>query len=247
MAWRSKQAVAVKTQGLRRPTFLMFSFRLLGIPFQVTWYFWLGAAIVGSNVARGEHAALNLVLWMLCVLVSITVHELGHALAGRHYGIRTHVVLHIMGGLTFLPGARLNRSQNILVVMAGPAAGFALWGLMLLVERFLESNHYFHDTNELDLHVMNLLVGEMLWINLYWSLFNLLPIYPLDGGQILRDVVGPRHMQVTYTVGAALAAGLCVYMALQGRLYNAFLLGSLAYSNYQGGAGGGFTGGVQRG
>ncbi len=224
----------------------MFGFRLFGIPFQITWYFWLGTAIVGHNLAQGEHAVLNIILWAVCVLVSITVHELGHALAGRHYGIRTNVVLHIMGGLTFLPGARLTRLENILVVMAGPAAGFGLWGLMLLVRHAVFSSDFFHDTNQFDIYVMYFLVVQMVWINLFWSLFNLLPILPLDGGQILRDVLGPRRAQATYTIGTALAAGLCVYEVLQGSLYNAFLLGSLAYSNYQGGTGS-FTGGVQRG
>ena len=223
----------------------MLSFRLFGIPFAINWQFWVGAAIVGYPWFQGEHAALNVTLWMLCVLVSISVHELGHAFAGRYYGIQTYVVLHIMGGLTFLPGQRLTRLQNILVSAAGPAAGFALYGIMRLVAYGLGSADYFHDTNALDLHVMFFLVYQMLSINFYWSLFNLLPVYPLDGGQILRDVLGPRRMQITYTVGAAVAAGLCVYMALQGRLYNALLLGTLAFSNYQGGAGG-FAGGVQR-
>ena len=223
----------------------MIRFRLFGIPFEIGTYFWIGSAIFGSNLAVGEHALLNLALWVACVLVSIVVHELGHALAARHYGVQPTVLLHGIGGLTFFPGARLTRPQSILVSLAGPAAGFGLWGLVVLAQRAVYGSEFFHDDNVLDRYVMYSVIRNLVFINFTWTIFNLLPILPLDGGQVMRDVLGPLRLSIALAISATCAAGLCVYMALQGQYYLAFFLGALAVSNYRGNSGN-FLGGVRR-
>ena len=74
----------------------------------------------------------------------------------------------------------------------------------------------------------------LLWINLWWTVFNLLPILPLDGGQMLRNVLGPRNLKATETVGTVLAGTLAVWFACQASWYRALFLGYLAYVNFQG-------------
>ncbi|HSO11633.1 MAG TPA: hypothetical protein VLT51_04610, partial [Anaerolineales bacterium] len=77
------------------PTQYDLRFSIAGIPVRVHPLFWLIALLLGSSGALVE-----IPIWILVVFVSILVHELGHALAFRRYGIQSHIVLHAMGGLT---------------------------------------------------------------------------------------------------------------------------------------------------
>lgn len=225
----------------------MIRFRLFGIPFEIGVYFWIGAAILGSTSATGQNAILKLAVWVACVLVSIVVHELGHAFAARRFGIRPAVVLHGIGGLTYLPGARLSRGQSIFVSLAGPAAGVGLWAVTrYLLEPLAFGEGSFGGRENLATYAFALAVLDLLFMNLYWTIFNLLPILPLDGGQVLRELLGYSRMQVTRAIGASCAAGLAVYEGMQGQIYLAIFLGYLAFVNYRGGTSA-IPGGVQRG
>ena len=104
----------------------MLRFRLSGVPFEVDPTFWIFSAILGANVMHGPNGLLLLAVWGACVFVSIVVHEMGHAQAARHYGASPTVRLYAMGGLT-RPGQAFSRGQNLVVVLCGPAAGFALY------------------------------------------------------------------------------------------------------------------------
>ena len=215
----------------------MLRFRLSGIPFAVTPYFWFGSAIFGAGAAHGPNGLLLLAIWVLCVFVSIVLHELGHALAGRQVGVSPYVVLYQMGGLTYLPGGSMSRAQHIYVSLAGPAAGFFGCACVLAARYFLGTTSA-GDWVESG-PMTSLLVGEaiqdLIYINGFWTLFNLLPILPLDGGQVLRDVLGPRLLGTTKIIGGVCAAG-CAYLMLA-RLHQpwiAFFLGYLAFVNFRG-------------
>ncbi|MBI3191149.1 MAG: site-2 protease family protein, partial [Pedosphaera parvula] len=71
-----------------------------------------------------------------------------------------------------------------------------------------------------------------LYINFFWTFVNLLPIQPLDGGQILRELLGPRRQTLTSMVGFVLATLLCVWALLERNIFTALLLGMLAYYNF---------------
>ena len=107
----------------------MLRFRLYGVPFEVDPTFWLFSAVLGAGGAHGANWLLLLAVWVACVFVSIVVHEMGHAQAARHYGASPTVRLYGMGGLT-RPGQAFTRGQNLIVVLCGPAAGFALWAVV---------------------------------------------------------------------------------------------------------------------
>ncbi len=215
----------------------MLRFRLSGIPFAVTPYFWIGSAIFGASAARGPNALSLLAVWIACVFVSIVLHELGHALAGRQVGVEPYVVLYQMGGLTYLPGRALSRGQHIYVSLAGPAAGF-LTLMCVLAARYGLATTSVGDWVESG-PMTSLLVGEaiqdLVWTNGYWTLFNLLPILPLDGGQVLRDILGPRWLGATRSIGGVCAAG-CAFLAFArfGQPWIAFFLGYLAFNNFRG-------------
>jgi Zn-dependent protease len=204
----------------------MLRFRLFGVPFEIGPYFWVGSALLGSNVAHGEHALPLLAIWVACVTVSIVVHELGHALAARRFGVVPQVTLYGLGGLTSMQCRPLNRSQGILVSLAGPVAGLAFWQLALLAlnhPSFLPASPW-----------VAAALFFLVYINLNWTLFNLLPILPLDGGQVMRNALGPARLVLTRRIGGVVAALLCVYCLRISQPYLAVFLGLLAFTNFRG-------------
>lgn len=120
---------------------------------------WAGA-VAGSALGVG-------------VFGSVLLHELGHALAARRLGIRTHhITLHPLGGLASLEGAPRTPQGELQVALAGPAVNLALAALAGLAWQAGAP-----------------LAGWLAAINLGMALFNLVPAYPMDGGRVLRAVL----------------------------------------------------------
>lgn len=171
------------------PTRFDLTFSVVGIPVRIHPLFWLIAVLLGFSVGD----PLFLVIWVAVVLVSILVHEFGHALAFRALGERSKVVLYGMGGLTIPESATwggLGRrtygtGQRVLISAAGPAAGFLLAAGVLgvavagmLTMRSLFENRY-----------IQAVFDALLWVNVVWGLVNLAPVLPLDGGHITRTIL----------------------------------------------------------
>ncbi len=246
-------------------------FSFLGFPVRVTWMFWAFSAAFGYYQARGLHElftylelpsnfAILLLLWVLSTFISILVHELGHALAFRFYGIDAEIVLYQMGGLA-IPGAgliwsrqgsrrQLTHANDLVISAAGPAiqillalvvGGIAL-GCGIPVDMFSRIAHWIGvDLPKLPMPSsaylycsVNFLVSSSIW----WAALNLLPVYPLDGGQITRSVIGMvtgrDGLQEACTVGmvAAAIAAYWLFTSFNSPIGGIFFA-SLAYSNFQ--------------
>jgi len=180
-------------------------FRLFGIGVRVSPWFWIISAAMGwgGGPEHNEHFLERLLVWIACVFVSILVHEMGHVLVGRLFGSDGHIVLYGMGGLAIGSNALDRRWQRIAVCAAGPAAGFLLLGLVW-------GGVFLSGVTEANMPRMALVAFRALvWINLVWGLVNLLPVWPLDGGQISRDVCsGLWHER-----GARVSLGLSTVVA----------------------------------
>ena len=202
----------------------MLKFALFRVPVSVDWWFWLTTVLLGGGAsAHDPEDWMRVMVWCLVVFVSILVHELGHAFSGRHFGAAPFIRLHGFGGATFLPGARFTRPQNILVSAAGPAAGLLLGLVVLALAKTLS-----------DLPPLaRLVVRDALYVNFFWTLVNLLPIQPLDGGQILGQTLGPRRAQLTAWISFAVASVLCVWTLSRGQAFTAIMLAMLAYHNFR--------------
>lgn len=228
-------------------------FSIAGIPVRVHPLFWLIALLLGSS---GD--LLQIVIWILVVFVSILIHELGHAFAFHWYGLRSQILLHFSGGLT-IPEASpwgggyasvaIGPVQQILISLAGPGAGFALAAFVIAGVQLLGGsvaiNFLFgflplptSATLPFGGFTMSIFLTMMLWVNVFWGLINLLPIFPLDGGQVARNVfllydpIGGVRKSLWLSV---IAGGL---MALAGFVlfhsgYTALLFGLLAFQSYQ--------------
>ena len=184
----------------------MIRFSLFGIPIQIQPWFWISLAIIGGGeTANSKDGILRLALFLLAGLISILVHELGHALAGRAFGARSEITLQAFGGFTAFAGARFTRPQYFVVTAAGPVAQLLLTAAIVLTIP--------------DLFVLFSAAGYF-WriltgISVLWALINLLPVLPLDGGQMLNALLGPTRLRLTLwiTILTACTAALLVYQS----------------------------------
>ncbi|MBN1944912.1 MAG: site-2 protease family protein [Bradymonadales bacterium] len=205
-------------------------FRLFGFPVYVqssilillVFYLLLGSG-------GGAPGILSALLFAVVAFASILVHELGHAFMIRRLGLgESSIILHGLGGLTQWRSMP-DRRQRILVSLAGPAAGLLL-GCITLVFYLLFGLP--------DEFLLRVLVVGLLWINLGWSLVNLLPVWPLDGGQVLRTALDNRRRSQVEAAVSSLkvsmaTAGVVVVAALAFRyLFVAVLFGLILWSNY---------------
>jgi stage IV sporulation protein FB len=240
-------------------------FQVLGFPVRIHPFFWLAGLLIGFH--GGPDAGIHLLIWFVTFFTSILIHELGHALMMRRFGREAHIVLYMMGGLAiegrprdsgfgspwsfdsytaFQPRQRTPPEQ-ILISAAGPGIQFILLGLIVglvyatggRVEPVGGLPPYLAvDGGELaNNRNMRLLVEMFMQVNLYWPLINLLPVLPLDGGQIALQVFmqhdpwggTQRALWLSIIAGGAMAL-LGILVMHQG--LTAMLFGSLALSSY---------------
>jgi len=209
------------------PTPLDLNFRLFGVPVRVHPFFWLIAALLGGF----NSDTTFVLLWVGSVFVSILVHEFGHALTARAFGARPEVTLYSLGGLCSWRGIPLSFGRRILITFMGPAAGLLLALLVALGAYFATASG-----QRLGPYV-DLFVFQMLFINIVWSLLNLLPIWPLDGGRITEDVLerfSPDHgARRSHMVSVVVAGGLAVVAGLVLRdIFLTVWMGFFAVINY---------------
>lgn len=229
-------------------------FNLFGIPVRVHPLFWLVALLLGSS----SRSIVLILIWILAVFVSILIHELGHALAFRRYGQPSYIVLHFSGGLTvpeslswggMSANVGFSPNQNIFISLAGPFAGFLMAGLIAvgvvisggsIITTYLLGFIPLPVSATLPFGggILSSLVTTMLWINIFWGLINLMPVYPLDGGNVARYLLlqaDPRD-GVRKSLWLSVIAGGLVALAgffFLGSVYMAVLFGFLAFQSYQ--------------
>jgi Zn-dependent protease len=161
------------------------------------------------------------------------------------------VVLHAFGGLAMYEGRRHRPIKQILISAAGPGAGFALAAGAIVALRaggFKIPNvlpfwpEAWADVwnpggNRIPSDLAFLLVSLLLYVNIWWGLVNMLPVFPLDGGQIFRElmeiVMPGRGWQVALQVSIVTGIGVAVYAATHREPYVAVLFGYLAFLSYQ--------------
>lgn len=207
------------------PTPYDLRFPLLGIPVRVSPWFWLMAVVLGWPYL--QLGMPSLLMWVFAVFVSILVHEFGHALTARACGYPPRVLLYQFGGLAmFSPTHNFSLGRSLLITAAGPLAGLALGGVAIVVGLVLAIRNVPLAPGA------EIFLTQMVYINIFWSVLNLMPVLPLDGGQIARDLllmISPRRgmriaLVVSLVVGGLLAAG-ALYMQM---FFLAILFGSMA-------------------
>lgn len=240
-----------------------FRFNTFGFPVRIAVTFWIGAVVFGHGLCRefamtGQIGLGPLMLaWALCMLLSILIHELGHALAFRFYGIQSSIVLYHFGGLaiptsSFTPGrsfARISEKDQLIISAAGPAlqllsafvvillvkmGGYSIFAFQLMPS-FLADLPWVTEGKPMDSVGMQALVTFYILPSVLWAMLNLMPVWPLDGGQIARSLIVMNGGTVAQSlwVSVICSAALAYYAFTSGRTFMAIFFAMFAFSSYQ--------------
>jgi Zn-dependent protease len=199
--------------------------KVLGIPTKIDPSFWLLSFFIASG--RGFNLPF-MFEWLVVVFISVLFHELGHALIGRRFGLSPQITLYSMGGLTSWSEAKeISPAKHLAISLAGPAAGFLLGGICFVAGPVMLS--------ALPSKLSTAAYNDLIWVNIGWGVFNLLPILPLDGGHVLQTLEGwltsIRDQIISHAI-SLLACVALMYLAFRLRSLWVAVLGVwFAYSN----------------
>ena len=165
-----------------------------------------GIDLLGNPSQEGLYKML---VFMAAGFLSILVHELGHGLMMKRYGRQPDIILHGLGGVAISQGRALSRMESFLVTIMGPLAQIALgciaFGIFVAVgpSAFptVQSLHF---------------VESLYFVSFFWALINLIPIFPLDGGQILSIALGPKRQRAVHVTSIVIAGLMVGYLLANG-------------------------------
>ncbi len=215
--------------------------RVFGISIYVHWTFALLILWViyihwsqASAAAAAQHRAgvpvtvdpfaqtVEGVLLVCAVFACVVLHELGHSLAAKRYGIPTRdITLLPIGGVARLERMPEKPAEELVVAAAGPAVNVVIAAVLLAA---------LIATGSLDFSLGLFQAGggffsKLAWLNVVLVVFNLIPAFPMDGGRILRALLATS---MDYTRATAIAAGvgqaLAIVFGILGLFFNPFLL-----------------------
>ena len=240
-----------------RTTAYDINFSIFGFAVRVHPAFFILPIWIGQGFTRGAevHAVVGILIVIAAFFLSILVHELGHTLAFRWCGIQSRIVLHWMGGIAIPERGwgssrrkSLTPNEQIFVSFAGPLAGLLLaavfvggvyatgfavqWGLFGPIPIPRIDWGEFRDTNP----TIMLFVQTCIIVNIILNVFNLLPVYPLDGGQIMRQLFVKMDPWSGIRNSLFISIAVALFMGVLGiknkEMFLAFFFGYMAYSNY---------------
>jgi stage IV sporulation protein FB len=193
------------------------------IPITIFPTFWIFAALIGFLNSQNF---LGTIIWIGIIFVSVLFHEMGHALTALVFGRSPRIELVALGGVTYYEGERLPFWRQFLIVLDGPIFGLLLAllaSLLLLIPSLAQG-----------------LTGSILEltrvVNIFWSIVNLVPVMPLDGGQLLRIVLEKIFGLKGFKYALAISMGIALAISIFFFVTQGFLIGALffllAYQSY---------------
>jgi Zn-dependent protease len=210
--------------------------RVAGIPLVIDGSILLLAVLWIMPYARdGTMLAIGGLI-LVGVLFTVLMHELGHAFAGRLFGVdSTHIELNGLGGLCFYESLPRNRLQRVVMSLAGPAVTFIMWRFCVSMEHLLDDG--FFGTDSVGLERLSFVLWQIGEVNYFMLLFNLLPSFPLDGGTALKELIATRlnPYRANWIVGALgmLVAIGCVIASVRLGQWMLLMAAMLFISNWQ--------------
>lgn len=197
------------------------------IPVFISPFFWALAFLIGALNAPNF---IGILTWVAIILVSVLVHEYGHALTAVAFGQTAQIELVAFGGVTQRKGGgKLKPWQEFIVVLNGPLAGFCLCGVAWVAFRMLSV------TNPASIltHAAQIAV----FVNLIWTILNLIPVQPLDGGKllsiILEGIFGLRGTKIALFISLLLGAGLGILFFVQRQYFIGAMFMLFTFESYK--------------
>lgn len=219
--------------------------RIFGIPVQIHWTFLLVFVWIFTLSMRedwGLWSTVWAVLFVLALFFCVVLHEFGHALTARQFGVATRdIILSPIGGVARLDKLPERPWEEFLVAIAGPLVNIAIV-LLLAVYPLLSTDLSFQQMFDFfrqtlnpesnvflpELSPFNYFILGLISLNFILALFNMLPAFPMDGGRVLRALLSIRigRLKATYiaaNVGKLFAIGLIAYGIWEFSLLTSFI------------------------
>lgn len=186
------------------------------IPITITPMFWVLAALIGFF---SSGSLMGTLIWIGIIFVSVLFHEFGHALTARLFGLKPRIELVAFGGVTYHEGTVRGFWKQFFIVFDGPLFGFILFILASILVQI----------PALGQGMVGAILHTLQFVNLFWTVLNLLPVMPLDGGNLLRvtleAIFGAKGFRYTLLTSTVLAVGF----SLVAFLFQAFLVGAIFF------------------
>lgn len=194
------------------------------IPVLIFPFFWFLILMIGW---LNSMSVLGTVIWAVVILISILIHEYGHALTALVFGQRAEINLVGLGGVTKREGPKLAKWKEFLIVLNGPLAGFLTFAIA----------YFFLNHMTAKKAILFYALEVAVEVNLFWTLLNLLPVLPLDGGQLVRiileSVFGLRGLKFAFFISIILAGLLGLYFFLIQQIFMGAIFFLLAFESYR--------------
>lgn len=201
----------------------------LGIPVKIHWSFGLLILFVGyvgiTNGLNGKEIfafALYIAVLFLCVVL----HEYGHALMARKYGVKTRdIILSPIGGVARLESIPEEPYKELFIALAGPLVNVIIAILLSIVTLVFYSGSIFPSSESIELlKFPSEFIRFVIVMNIALFVFNLVPAFPMDGGRVLRSLLAIKIGRVKATkiasiIGRALAIGFIILGLMNSNLF----------------------------
>lgn len=174
-----------------------------------TFFLLLAWIAVTAFLAAGVSAAISNIVFILSLFGCVVLHEFGHAIAAKRYGISTpDITLLPIGGMARLEKMPEKPSEEIVVALAGPAVNLVIWAMLTLAIGVSTDMAILQDVGE---------QGQGFWtrlatVNLFLAVFNLIPAFPMDGGRVLRALLSFSMKRAKATAYAAHAGQAIAFL-----------------------------------
>jgi Zn-dependent protease/CBS domain-containing protein len=206
--------------------------RLFGVPVRLHFTFVLLLVFLLFIGVGDRQSGLMTVLYVLALFASVLLHELGHTLVARRYGIRTlEIVMYPIGGVS-RPERQPRPKEELWIALAGPMANLLIAAVLLgwvVAHQGLQAFRELVQPTDANL-AQRIALG-----NLALCVFNLLPAYPMDGGRILRSFLSLHRPEEEATrIAAGAGQGLAILLGLAGLLWGNYMLVFIALFVYLG-------------
>lgn len=193
------------------------------IPIKIYPAFWLFSALIGLLLAGGDF--IQMFIWVGIIFISVLFHEFGHALTALAFGQKPQIGLVAMGGVTSYDGPPLKFWKQFLITLNGPVFGGILAGGFYLLSLYVTGKAH-------------PLLQQIFLVNVIWTVVNVLPILPLDGGQLLRIILeGLFHVKgVRYAmlVSSILATLFSLFFFITQNIFAGAIFFLFAFENFNG-------------